>query len=64
MLKKTRHYRVHGRYSGKACIIRGRTQRFTHSNEACRFKSVRVRHPAEQWRSPDQAPTHPSTRTI
>ena len=41
MHPKPRHYGVHGRYSGKVCIIRGRTQWFTHSNEACRFKSVR-----------------------
>lgn len=48
MHQKPRHYGVHGRYPGKACIIQGRARRFTHSNEACRFKSVRVRHPAEQ----------------
>lgn len=44
------HYRVHGRYSGKLRLIRVRSPRLTHSNEACRFKSARARRTAEESR--------------
>ncbi len=39
---KPHHYGVLGQYSSNACINRVRVMRFTHSNEARRFKSVRV----------------------